>query len=119
MLQKKFEEKKEEINKNFVNFIDNLKILTSEINNLISEGYFSDFKLEIELKKEQISIKIENPFKKNFNDIFSLIKTLKKEKESLKQSQKNAYEKFPILRLIFGRQFRFLIKHIRFGIGKH
>ena len=124
LLQKKDEEKREDddISKDFVKFMDRLEILTSEINDLTCKGYPLDFKLEIKLKKGKNTVKIDKPveLKKNKhfqNDLSSTINILKKERELLEESQIKGYEKIPILRLVYGRQFNLLIKYIRFNLG--
>ena len=102
LLKKEGEEStitKEALTKKFIVLIDNIKQLTNTLNSLLKSGYpnIIDFKLKIE---DSITFEANNK-EKNLQQI---IDEYKKENKNYRKLSKEGYEKYPILRLFYGKQ---------------
>ena len=86
------------LSKNFVNLIDNIKQLTLTLNNLLHIGY--PHILNLKLYIENLSVKGDDG-----RELKNIMADYKKINNTFKNSLKDAYEKFPFLRLFYGQQF--------------
>ena len=101
---------KEQIKKDYINLIDDLKDLEYSLNNLIKSGYpyINNFSIII------INSKTED---ENKNNIKFLAKIYKETYINFKNSLKIGYEKYPLLRLFHGKHFIQLFEKARFNKG--
>ena len=89
---------KMKIYKEYRDLIDNIKQLTSTLNNLLHIGY--PYIVDLKLYVKNSGAKDEN-----YKDLKDIIKDFKNQNIKFSNSIKEAYEKFPLLRLFYGQQF--------------
>lgn len=99
------EEENNEINSKklvseFVNLIDNTNYLIKTLNSLRKSGYPKEIYLN--LKIENSKAFLEN---NKENDLQHIIEDYKNINKNFKKSIKEAYQKFPLIRLFYGKQF--------------
>jgi len=91
---------KAQITNEFVNLIDNIKQLNKTLNSLLKSGYPLIINLYLKVKNSQAYDK------NNSNrDLQKIIEDYKSINKSFKNSIKEGYIQFPILRLFYGQQF--------------
>ena len=98
-------EKKDTSNK-FISLLDNIKLLTGTMNSLLLSGYPYTIDLKLEVKDSLV---------KDIDDkeLKDIIEEYKKLNNNFKKSIRDAYEKYPLLRLFQGVQFSQLFKQIK------
>ena len=90
---------KTELTKKYIQLIDNLNKLTKTLNSLLKAGY-------PDLNSFTLKIKNSEAFheKENLN-LQKLMKNYKIKNKSFRESIKNGFGNFPLLRLFYGKQF--------------
>ena len=98
--EEKNELDKKKITKEFISLIDNIKHLIKTLNNLLKSGYPNEINISLRIENSQAYE--ENNKEKNLQEI---IKEYKNVEDNLKKKVQSYYEKFPLLKLFFGKQF--------------
>ena len=91
---------KEELTKQFVTLIDNIKQLTNTLNSLLNSGYSN--KINLILIINDSNAFVQNRNRKSLEEIIEEYRNINK---NFKKSIKEGYIKFPLLRLFYGKQF--------------
>ena len=91
---------RKKIIKDFVNVIDNIKYLIKTLNSLLKSGYPKE--IHLKLKIENFNTFLENNREIDLQNIIEEYKNINK---NYKKSIRDGYEKFPFLRLFYGKQF--------------
>ena len=87
------------LTKKYIKLIENLTKLTKTLNSLLKAGYpdLNEFKLKIRNS--------EAYNEKNNSNLQTLMKDYKLKNKNFRESIKNGFGKFPLLRLFYGKQF--------------
>ena len=101
---------KKQIKTDYINLLNNLKILENSLNNLLRSGYpyINNFSINI------INSKTEDENKKTVEYLAENYKNIYKDFKSL---LKISYEKYPFLRLFYGKNITQLYEKVRFNKG--
>ena len=103
---------KEKMSKEYINLIDDLKQLTLTLNSLLQTGY--PYLTNLKLNVKNFITTDENG--KVLKDI---MEDYKKKNSAFKNSLKEAYEKFPLLRLFYSQQFIQLYNQVKHKNSKN
>ena len=98
---------KSELSKKYIKLIENLNKLVKTLNSLLKAGYPDLNGFTIEIKDSEAYNQRENLNLKN------LMNSYKKKNKNFRDSIKNGFQNFPLLRLFYGKQFIQLYENVK------